>query len=207
MHYDVMFFDFDGTLVDSVDAKRRAFFDLFPRTERYAEIVEKVLRDDPDSSRYIVIPRIVEAMEGLEVDRPITFDPQLLIEQYGEAVLREVRSAPELPGATSLLESLRLAGVKLFLSSNTPRDALMSLVESRGWKEYFVDTAGYPQSKDQFVRETLESRGAPKNRAAFVGDGVSDERAAKSNGIDFLAIRANGDLRRLASILETLVDV
>lgn len=207
MRYEMVFFDFDGTLVDSVAAKKQAFFDLFPSTERHKEIVKNVLGADPDGSRYVVIPRIVEAMRLARLDIPPGEDTEALVQKYGQAALEAVSRAPEMPDASHLLDALRLDNVELYLCSNTPQDAVELLLESRGWRSYFADVAGYPQVKEEFVHRYLHNKGMSPRRAAFVGDGVSDERAAKANDIAFYAVRTKGDLRKVAQRMNTSLDV
>jgi phosphoglycolate phosphatase-like HAD superfamily hydrolase len=207
MRYEAVFFDFDGTLVDSAAAKKQAFFDLFPPTERHRAIVEDVLGADPDGSRYVVIPRIVEAMRSAKLDIPSGDDVEALIREYGQAALEAVIRAPEMPDASRLLDTLRLNNVDLYLCSNTPQDAIELLLESRGWRSYFADVAGYPQVKEEFVHRLLHNKGMSPRRAAFVGDGVSDERAAKANDIVFYVIKSKGDLKEVAQRMNISLDV
>lgn len=207
MRYEAVFFDFDGTLVDSAAAKKQAFFDLFPRTELHREIVEDVLGSDPDGSRYEVIPRIVEGMRVAKLDIPPDDDVEALVRKYGQAALEAVSQAPEMPHASRLLDALHLDNVDLYLCSNTPQDAVERLVTSRGWRSYFLDVAGYPQLKDEFVHRHLCRKDVSPRRAVFVGDGVSDERAAKVNDVAFYAIKNKGDLRKVAQRMNIDLDV
>jgi beta-phosphoglucomutase-like phosphatase (HAD superfamily) len=115
MRYDVVFFDFDGTLVDSVSAKRQAFFDLFPNTEGHARVVQMVLEADPDGSRYLVIPRMVEEMRRIDLMVPEDGNSDRLTRQYARNVMDAVCCAPEMPGAKHLLETLHSRNTALYL--------------------------------------------------------------------------------------------
>lgn len=207
MHYDVVFFDFDGTLVDSAAAKRQAFFDLFPQTEGHVEVVRKALDADRDGSRYVVIPRMVEAMCQAGLDVPGGGKVELLTQQYGDSVLDAVCRVPEMPGATDLLRGLNKRNVGLYLCSNTPQDAIVSLVKARGWGGYFEDIAGYPTQKIDFVRQNIKRTEVPLDRVAFVGDGMSDQRAAARNGIKFLRIQHRTDLKKIGAEMEVAAHV
>ena len=68
MRFDAVIFDFDGTLVDSAGVKYDSFFELFPATEQHRAVVKEVLVADPDGSRHVVIPRMVEAT-AIRLDR------------------------------------------------------------------------------------------------------------------------------------------
>lgn len=199
MRYDIVFFDFDGTLVDSATAKRQAFFDLFPNTEDYTRVIQKVLEADPDGSRYKVIPRMLEEMQRMDLVVPEDGNPDRLIRQYARNVMEAVSRAPEMPGAKHLLETLHSKNTALYLCSNTPHEAIVPLVKAKHWDSYFQDVVGYPAAKDDFVRRTLEHSGVATERVAYIGDGISDRKAAASSGIKFFCIQDRNDLIRIGS--------
>jgi len=192
MRYDVVFFDFDGTLVDSVSAKRQAFFDLFPDTEDHANVVQTVLESDPDGSRYIVIPRMIEEMRRTDLIVPEDGNSDRLARQYADNVMDAVCLAPEMPGAKHLLETLHSRNAALYLCSNTPHEAIVTLVKAKHWGGYFQDIVGYPTTKDDFVRRTIERSGVPVERVAYIGDGISDRKAAASSKINWFRIGGCG---------------
>ena len=200
--YDVVFFDFDVTLVDSASAKRQAFFDLFPDTEDHARVVRMVLEADPDGSRYLVIPRMIEGMRQAGLVIPKDGNLDRLARQYARNAMDSVRLAPEMPGAKRLLKTLHSRCVALYLCSNTPHEAIVTLVKAKRWDGYFQDIAGYPTTKDDFVRRTIERSGVPVERIAFIGDGISDRKAAASSGIKFYCIQDRNDLIRIGSEME-----
>ncbi|NOZ10112.1 MAG: HAD family hydrolase [Gammaproteobacteria bacterium] len=207
MRYDVVFFDFDGTLVDSVSAKRQAFFDLFPDTEDHTNVVQTVLESDPDGSRYIVIPRMIEEMRQAGLVVPEDGNLDRLARQYARNAMDAVCLVPEMPGAKRLLESLHSRSVALYLCSNTPHEAIVPLVKAKHWDGYFQDIVGYPTTKDDFVRRTIERNGVPVERAAYIGDGISDRKAAASSAIKFYYIENRSDLQRIGSEMEDTVNL
>lgn len=207
MPYEAVFFDFDGTLVDSAQAKRDAFFDLFPSTPQHAHAVQQVLSADPDGSRYRVIPRMLTTVREARLGMPRDIHADRLIERYSENVLRAVSGAPEMPGVSGLLEYLFLNGVKLYLCSNTPQQDLLYLVEKRKWKRCFREIVGYPRIKQEFVHAKLADGDIAPERAAFVGDGATDEEAARRNSVQFYAIRNPGDFETVTARLKGQLNV
>lgn len=193
-----MIFDFDGTLVDSAGAKRQAFFDIFPAAG--SDIVEAVLRADPDGNRVRVIPRMVEGMRARGVPLDCA-DPAEYVARYGEISERAVSNAPELPGASDLLRTLS-ARTALHLCSNTPEETVRRHVAARGWAAHFLSVDGYPTTKQSKIGEIVSARHLDPGRVAMVGDGISDEEAAAANRCAFFAIRAPGDLARVGRLLE-----
>jgi phosphoglycolate phosphatase len=197
---DVIFFDFDGTLVDSAAIKRNCFYSVFPNTPECRSIVSAVLFENPEGSRYEVIPRIIEEIlsKGLAL-RPGT-TVEIAIATYADHVLAAVRGCDEMPGAGRILAALSTR-CTICIASNTPESDLRKLVEARKWNELVKSVDGYPRRKADIIRERLSGFGVSPNRALVVGDGRSDEEAADANGCAFHKIAQSGDLLRLAAML------
>lgn len=195
--FDAVIFDFDGTLVASAPAKRRAFFDIFPAEG--AAAVEAVLTDDPDGSRHRVIPRMMALMAAQGIVLPAAD----YVARYGEVSEQAVARAPELPQASDLLERLARRA-ELHVCSNTPQETVRRHVAARGWMRHFASVEGYPTAKREKIAAVIAAHGCPPGRVAMVGDGVSDEEAARANHCAFFAIRESGDLARIGEALEEL---
>lgn len=192
MRFDAAIFDFDGTLVDTVRAKIDAYYTLLPDTAAHRAIVAAVLKDDPEGSRHVVIPRMAE--------RAGIGDATPLIAQYGEEVRRRVHAAEELPGASAMLKALHRR-MALYVASNTPEADVREAVEHRGWTPYFEGVHGYPERKVERVERIIRERSIAPGRVAVVGDGASDEAAASAHGCAFFKIAGPGDLKLAARAL------
>ena len=172
---DLWAFDFDGTLVESAKFKRDAFFDVFPA--RLAEVVDSVLRQDPDGSRHVVIPRMVAA-----ADDP-TLDANALIAAYAATVAEQVLKAPSVPEAQDALEWAAAHGTAC-LFSMSPHIELGKAIEARGWGIYFSDIKGFPFRKPNSLDGWI-ARFSP-SAVTVIGDGVSDAEAAHHANARFL---------------------
>lgn len=200
MPFDAAIFDFDGTLVDSAGAKRAAFFALFPPTGAHRAVVAGVLADDPDGSRYRVIPVMMARMRaaGLALDAALALDD--LVARYGAISEAAVRQALELPGAGNLLAALA-PHMQLHVCSNTPEATVRAHVAARGWDRYFAGVDGHPTVKAEKVLAVIRGGPFAPQRVAVIGDGLSDEEAAGANGCRFFAIRAPHDLAAAGRVL------
>ncbi|MEX2298752.1 MAG: HAD family hydrolase [Dongiaceae bacterium] len=187
MRFKAVVFDFDGTLIDSVDAKRDAFFRLFPAGEPYRAIVKRVLAIDPDGSRHVVIPRMIEAMTAQKLALPLGHTATDRIGAYGQAVYAAQRAAAECPGASTLLHALK-GHTALYISSNTPEPDLSNLVAARGWSDLVDGLFGHPRDKSETLAMLVERHDSAKDDVAVVGDGESDERAARDVGCPFFRV-------------------
>ena len=196
---DIIFFDFDGTLVDSAAIKRNCFYSIFPNTPECRSIVSAVLFENPEASRYEVIPRMIEEM--LSKNLPLLQGTEIAIETYASQVLAAVMACDEMPGAGRLLAALS-ARCTICIASNTPDGDLRKLVEARNWHELVKSIDGYPRRKTDIIRDRLSGFGFSPHHALVVGDGRSDEEAAGANGCAFHKIVRSGDILRLAAMLD-----
>lgn len=194
--FDVVFFDFDGTLVRSADAKRDAFFSVFPDTPGHRAVIERVLQADPDGSRHAVIPRMVEAMRSQRLEVP----PGDFVEAYGMAALSAVAACPAMPGAEALLKALE-GRLRRVVFSNTPHEPLETLIERRGWQRLLDEIHGYPARKADIIRNVLARLATTPDRAAVTGDGVTDEAAARETGAAFFPAGGREGFAPLAEAL------
>ncbi|MFT3987565.1 HAD family hydrolase [Aestuariivirga sp.] len=199
MRFDAAVFDFDGTLVDSAGAKRDSFFAIFPDDAAHRAIVGNVLLEDPDGSRHRVIPEMARRMRDEKIGTG-GFSDDALVARYGEVSAAAVAAAPELPGASRLLEALSKQ-IPLHLCSNTPEDAVRAQIARRGWRAFFKSVDGYPTEKTAKVAEIIRDGRHDPARVVVVGDGISDELAASANAAIFIPIRAPEDLETAGRII------
>ncbi len=178
---DLFVFDFDGTLIDSAAAKRQAFYDLFPSD--CAAAVTAVLQRDPDGSRHALIPEMIceSGRAGL--------DASALVTAFGEGVRRRVTAASAVEGAEAALAWAARRGTACVFSM-TPHEELQDAIVRRRWMRYLAGAWGYPNQKPKVLSDLMERYGAAPDRAIVIGDGVSDEEAARRNGCRWLKAEA-----------------
>ena len=196
--FDVVVFDFDGTLVQSAAAKRQAFFEVFPSA--CGEAVAAVLAGDPDGSRHQVIPAMVA--EASRRGLASGLDAAALIEAYGRAADRALDHAAAMPGAEAVLRRAA-AGATVYVASMTPHDDLVRFLARRGWLGLVKECFGYPHRKDSVVAMLLARHGIAPGRLLVVGDGISDREAARGNGCAFHAIAGPASLASIPGLKET----
>ena len=200
MRFRAVVFDFDGTLVQSADAKYQAFFTIFPDSDEYSAVIAEVLREDPDGSRNTVIPEMDRRIRerGLELANDTSVDDR--IGAYGELAIDAVRRCPEMPGATSLLKRAAKT-CAVFVCSNTPEDVLSDLVRARNWLGFIDGVCGYPNVKTNTVADIIRRLKIDQEELIVVGDGKSDEQAAHENGCSFFRVSLATDLYQVLPLL------
>ncbi len=203
-------FDFDGVILESADVKTEAFLELY--AEHGAEMVAKVREHHLANlgiSRFKKFAWIAEHLFGKQISEA---ESQALGERFSALALARVLAAPMVPGAQAALE--KLAGrMLLFVASGTPQGELDLIVERRGLRPFFREVWGTPTEKPVIVRDLLARYSLTRDQVLFIGDGMSDHKAAMETGVHFLA-RSTPALRedwlkldvRRADDLTTLVD-
>jgi phosphoglycolate phosphatase-like HAD superfamily hydrolase len=112
---------------------------------------------------------------------------QARIAAYGDAVLKAVAACPVLPRAEEALRLARKSG-KVHVSSNTPQQPLRGLLNRRGWLAMIDGIHGYPARKADTLRAVVAQSGGKPERVLAVGDGPSDEDAAREIGCPFVKV-------------------
>lgn len=182
--YDAVFFDFDGVIADSVDAKIIAFGELY--REFGAEVRAAVMayqRAVPGETRFDKIPKFHRELLGIELTPDeITH----WCDRLSDIVLDEVVASPLLPDVPEILTRLRDRGVPAHIVSGTPHDELQLIVDRKGLRRYFASARGAPQKKHVIVEDILAATGLTRERCLFVGDAMTDYDCAQACRLDFL---------------------
>lgn len=180
--YRLVFWDWNGTLLDDRDYAMAVRNRVFPR---------------------FGLPT-VKSVE--EYHRHFTFPVRLYYEQAG--VTREnfvevanawmgeyMRGCGEIPlqeGARQALEAFRQAGLSQVVLSASQVDILRQQLEQYGLGGYFQETLGlghiYATSKEAIGKEYLERTPLSPKACVMLGDTLHDAQVAKEMGVDCLLI-------------------
>jgi phosphoglycolate phosphatase-like HAD superfamily hydrolase len=178
-------FDFDGVILESADVKTDAFVELY--AEHGDEVVGQVRAHHLANlgiSRFKKFAWIAEHVLG----RALTEDASAALGQrFADLALAKVLAAPFVPGADAALEALGALGLPMFVASGTPHDELQLIVERRGLRPAFREVHGAPREKPEILRDLLARLGLTPDQLLFIGDGMSDYKAARAVGTEFLA--------------------
>jgi phosphoglycolate phosphatase-like HAD superfamily hydrolase len=182
--YDGIFFDFDGVIADSVDAKVMAFGELYrafgPEVRAAVMAYQRAV---PGETRFDKIPKFHRELLGIELSPDeITH----WCDRLSDIVLDEVVASPLLPDVPEVLTLLRDQGVPAHIVSGTPHDELQVIVDRKGLRPFFASARGAPQKKHVIVEDILAATGLARERCLFVGDAMTDYDCAIACAMDFL---------------------
>ncbi len=194
--------DFDGVIVESNAVKDAAFSEFFARYPQYTEAMQ-VYHDDNHA-----LPRRHKFAYLVEVLMQRPGDAELInniVEEFSALTAARVIACPEVPGAEVFLEEFA-KHVPLYISSVTPQEELLRIIEARGISSHFRHVFGNPpHPKAEAIGVVLERERLQPNEIAFVGDSESDRQVALQTGLIFFA-RNSGQLFGCSNI-ELSVDM
>ena len=177
-------FDFDGVIVESADVKTDAFVELFSaHGPDIAAAVKAHHLANMGISRFVKFAWIYKNL----LDRPLSeADSAALGEKFSALALDKVLAAPFVPGAEAALAQLA-PRYPLFVASGTPQGELDMIVDRRGLRAAFREVHGTPREKPAILADLMARHALDPAQVLFVGDGLSDYKAATATGVEFLA--------------------
>ena len=185
-------FDFDGTLVDSNEIKRRGFdfaFAAYP--DRMAEI-RAYCYGFNHTVRGEKFRHVTEGILGLEYTPELE---KLFHKRFADFTTESVVAAAEIPGAATFVRSL--AALRPALLSSTPTAILLEILDRRGWGTLFPIVQGAPVNKRDWLRDFQGTLGCRPEEVLFFGDTDEDSDAGRAAGCRFVwvgrAAEAPGD--------------
>lgn len=183
----IVFWDFDGVIKDSVMVKSAGYEKLFlPFGEDVVKRVNKHHNVHGGISRYEKIPLYL-SWAG-EPANPIQV--QDFCDRFSELVQQAVVDSPWVPGVCEYLSS-HYADQCFVLITGTPQKEIEEILHALNITRYFRNVYGAPKAKTIMVKDVLERLSCPFEQALVIGDSGTDLEAAKNNNVAFLLRRTS----------------
>ncbi len=206
--YELVVFDWDGTLIDSTraitDAIRSSAADLglpVPSRERASHVIGLGLLE----AIHYAVPEI--RREQLPA----------FVERYRVHYLKEDAGLQPFDGIPELLAELDAAGVMLAVATGKSRVGLNRALERTGWRRWFVTTRcadeGAPKPDPWMLRDIAGELGVPAGRTVMIGDTTHDLGMAHGFGSAAVAVsygaHPTDELRALrpAALLDSVAEL
>ena len=182
---EIIIYDFDGVICDSVNIKTEAFVELYkPYGEEIQEVVKKYHLEHGGISRYEKFRFFQSTLLGESVNQE---QIDALADQFSLLVKQKVIASEYLPGVIDFLKTNR--GKKQFICTGTPQNEIEYIIEKKGIKKLFDDIFGSPRTKKEIIQIILDKYSASPNDCIFFGDALTDYDAAKKLDLSFIGIK------------------
>jgi phosphoglycolate phosphatase len=178
-----LFFDLDGTILDSlpgVEYSVRAAFDscgLHLRTTSLRQLIGPPIRTILSRAGEIADGDVLDQLEG-------AFRKSYDTEGWRKTVC--------FPGAHTVLQAMHTFGHRHFVVSNKPRHISLRILESEGmlglFEEILTSDSRSPAyvGKEEMISLLMARHGIGREDCLFVGDTIEDAQAAAAAGIGFV---------------------
>ena len=181
--YDLIVFDWDGTVMDS--------------TAVIAGSIQAACRDlgltipGDEAARHVIGLGLVQALRYAVPNAPESmYEP--LIERYRHHFLAQDQAIPLFEGARETMAELHAAGYQLGVATGKSRKGLDRALESTCLKQYFhaTRTADQTFSKPHpaMLLELMDELAVTVRRTLMIGDTTHDVLMAQNAGVDALAV-------------------
>jgi phosphoglycolate phosphatase-like HAD superfamily hydrolase len=177
-------FDFDGVILESANVKTEAFVELY--AVHGAEVQEHVRTHHLANLGISRFKKFDWIARNVLQSSLTPEESAALGEQFSALALARVLAAPFVPGAHESLVALAKS-YPLFVASGTPQEELDAIVDHRGLRPYFREVHGTPSEKPAILNDLLARLSLQRDQVLFIGDGMSDYKAAFAVGVEFLA--------------------
>ena len=175
--------DFDGVLLESNDEKTEAFKELFSLYPEYEEAMLAYHLRWFSTSRMKKFRYFVYELMERPGDENRILD---MAERFSNLITKRVICCPDVPGAMEFLKEFSKR-IPIYISSATPQEELRRIIRYRGIERYLTDIYGDPPVKKQdAIRSVLKRENILPEDILFIGDALSDYRAAREAGIRFM---------------------
>ena len=180
--YKTIFWDFDGVIKDSIEAKTEVFSNIFQSFG--VELVEKICKhhlENGGMSRFEKIPLYLKWCKQKNIEA----ETNKYIEKFSDKVIDKVLSSMWVPGILNYLNNF-YKKQNFIIVSGTPQDEMELILEKTQIKKYFLSIFGAPVKKKDAIKDIIDQYDLNLDECLLIGDAKSDLDAATSNKIPFL---------------------
>lgn len=182
------FWDFDGVIADSFNVKTDAFHEMYlPYGEEIAEKVRQHHLANGGVSRFEKFK--LYQTEYLGEQSPVPQETiDRLSQQFSDLVMTKVVNAPYITGVVDTLKKYSEL-IDNYIISGTPMSEMREIIDRRGLTNYFKGVYGSPDTKSVWTERLMKEYGYKSDEVIFIGDALSDYKAAKANNTYFILRR------------------
>lgn len=181
----VIFFDFDGVIIDSMAVRDEGFRKIAKEVTDSEEIVKgfiKYHRYNAGLSRFVKIRHLHEEM----LNKPIT-DEEInkFTTEFSELMKSKLTNKDILIDETVAYIKSNHDKYIFHIVSGSEQNELRYLCKELGLDEYFHSINGSPIHKNDLVKRILEEEQYKEDECLLIGDSINDYNAAKVNSLEF----------------------
>ncbi len=178
-----VFWDFDGVIKDSIEAKTNAFRFIFSNSKE--GVIKKIIshhQENGGMSRYEKIPLYLQ-WSGLSYD---TNNVENYCNKFSAFAKKMVIDSPWVDGARDFIEKRHNQGLLNIIVTATPQNEIEDIIDTLQIKKMFTGVYGSPLNKTNSLKFALAEKKIDYDKSIMVGDAKTDYGAARDNKVKFI---------------------
>lgn len=201
---DLLVFDCDGVLLETMAAKIEAFRAWVPKAHgAHADaFMDLVMHGFGKSRQRHIRAFYVDILKQTISDAYL----QQEVDRFTEICEPLCAAADWRVGSKEFVQACQLAGIPRYVLSGTPQLPLEQMLESAEGTDLFDVIIGSPPAKPESLERILRETGAAAERTVFVGDANADHEAALHVGVHFVYFPSEAP-RPLEKVVTTVSDL
>ena len=197
--YPYVFWDFDGVIKESIEAKTDAFKQIFSKSSE--EVLDKIVlhhQENGGMSRYEKIPIYLEWSE-IEYNN---HSFETYCNKFSKIAKSLVVNSPWVDGAFNFIQKRYESGLTNIIVTATPQKEIEEIVSRLQINKFFDGVYGSPKSKTDLIKFAFVEMGVDSEKSIMVGDSMTDYIASQESNIDFILRETefNSKLQNLGGI-------
>ena len=177
-----LFFDFDGVVAESVNAKTDAFRELYLKYgEKVADRVVDHHIHHGGVSRYEKFKIYHNQFLNKEISEQ---EVQNLAKEFSNLVLERVINSEEVEGCNDFLDQYSKS-LNFWIITGTPIEEMKIIAKSRGIENHFIGIHGSPKNKRYWTEYLIKENNLNRAETLFLGDATTDYDAALFSNLHF----------------------
>lgn len=199
-------FDWDGTLFNSMEYKRKNFVDLFSKYNISSDELIRFHTSESGIPRQDLFNKCLLQYTGTQFSHE---EYELISQKYTLLNLHSSKTTSPFPDVKEGLEALKKRGLKLFVSSSSAHDELTEVTKHSGLNNYFDEVLG---SQNQLkkgpghIDYICKKYNLKKEELIFIGDDEQDLMLGKLANVRTVKIvRNNSNLYHVKKIQDLIL--
>ncbi len=183
LDYDVIIFDFDGVILESMEFRTNGFSRIFENySKEKVEELTKYHNENGGLSRFHKIRYFYENI----LDKEITQNQiDSYVNKFSDLMRKElVKEKYRINDSIEFISKI-YSGKKLYIASGSEEVELNYLCKEHNIDNMFLEIYGSPKHKNDIVKYIIETNNYDVDKVCIIGDSKNDLEAAEINKITF----------------------